>query len=150
MKEQFGFYISDIGRMMRKHFDAATKDIGVTRSQWRVLLTIHRNPGINQGQLADRLEVEPITTCRMVDRLEQAGLVERRRDPSDRRAWQIILTDEALPIIDRIQEIADVKLAEAVTGFTPEEIATLTAMLGRLRDNLLEDPAPIMKVQTHG
>ncbi|MGV3770024.1 MAG: MarR family winged helix-turn-helix transcriptional regulator [Sphingobium phenoxybenzoativorans] len=150
MSEHFGFYVSDIGRLMRKHFDAATRDIGVTGPQWRLLFTLHRQPGINQGQLADRLEVEPITTCRMVDRLEQAGLVERRRDPADRRAWQIFITDAALPLIEELREIAHLKLAEAVAGFTPEEVDTLTQMLARLRDNLLEDPAPFLKAQKHG
>jgi DNA-binding MarR family transcriptional regulator len=150
MSEQFAYYISDIGRLMRKHFDKSARNIGVTGPQWRVLANVNRNPGINQGQLADRLEVEPITTCRMVDRLEQAGLVERRRDPADRRAWQIFLTDAALPLVEQLREIADAKLAEAVNGLTPQEVAVLTSMLERLRANLLEEPATVMNGSQHG
>lgn len=150
MAEHLGFYISDIGRLMRKHFDAAAKDIGVTGPQWRVLFNVHRTPGINQGQLAERLEVEPITTCRMVDRLEQAGLVERRRDPADRRAWQIYLTDAAVPLVARLRDIAEIKLMEAVAGFSDSDTAQLTELLKKVRANLLAYPAPDLKVADHG
>ena len=68
---------------------------------------LSRNEGINQGGLAELLEVEPITLCRMVDRLEEAGLVERRRDPADRRAWQLFLTDKSRPLLDELRAIAD-------------------------------------------
>jgi DNA-binding MarR family transcriptional regulator len=129
------FYVSDIGRLMRKHFDAAAKDIGVTAPQWRVLLNVQRTPGINQQQLAERLEVEPITTCRMVDRLEQTGLLERRRDPADRRAWRLYITDAALPLADRLCGIAQMKLAEAVAGVSKSEKARLTELLEKLSAN---------------
>src|SRR3546814_16979476 len=88
---------------MRRRFDEMSRDTGITSPQWRVLVSVHCNPGINQGTLADMLVVEPITTCRMVDRLEQAGLVERRHDPNDRRAWRIFFPDAAMPLIEGIR-----------------------------------------------
>jgi hypothetical protein len=81
MSDSIGFLISDVSRLMRRRFDERARTIGVTRPQWRALTALSRHEGINQGQLADLLEVEPITLCRMVDRLEDAGHVERRRDP---------------------------------------------------------------------
>lgn len=139
MTEHIGFYVSDIGRLMRKRFDVAAKELGVTGSQWRVLFMLHRTPGINQGQIAERLEVEPITTCRMIDRLEQAGLVERRRDPSDRRAWQIFLTDEADPLLSQLGFVAEDMRAQSLQGFAPDEVEQLQSMLDRLRNNLIDD-----------
>lgn len=139
MTDHLGFYLNDIGRLMRKHFDVASRDLGVTGAQWRVLFMLLRVPGINQGQIAERLEVEPITTCRMIDRLEQAGLVERRRDPADRRAWQIHLTDAAQPLLVQLEAVADAMTERAMRGFSDTEATQLREMLGRLRANLIED-----------
>src|SRR3546814_12659793 len=106
---------------MRRRFDEMSRDTGITRPQWRVLGSVHCNPGINQGTLADMLDVEPITTCRMVDRLEQAGLVERRHDPNDRRAWQIFLTDAAMPLIDGMKDRASLLNTAALAGLTKSD-----------------------------
>lgn len=139
MTEHLGFYVNDIGRLMRKRFDGAAKQLGVTGSQWRVLFMLHRTPGINQGQIAERLEVEPITTCRMIDRLEQAGLVERRRDPTDRRAWQIFLTDAADPLLTQLGLVAEEMRSQSLQGFSIREVEQLQEMLDRLRNNLIDD-----------
>ncbi len=139
MSDSIAFVVADVSRMMRKRFDVAARKIGVTGPQWRVLFIIHRRPGINQGQLADTLEVEPITTCRMVDRLETAGLIERRRDPSDRRAWQLFLTDAAAPLLERVRTVAEEMTDIVTVGLTDAEKQQLVAILGRLRENLLND-----------
>ena len=102
-----GFLITDVSRLLRRSFDERARQIGVTRAQWRALTALRRHEGINQSGLADLIEVEPITLCRMVDRLEEAGHVERRRDPGDRRAWRIFLTDKSRPLLDRLGTIAD-------------------------------------------
>src|SRR3546814_5681847 len=77
-----------------------TRVIGITGAQWRLLFTVSRNEGQNQGATAELLEVEPITLCRMIDRMEDAGMVERRPDPNDRRAWRLYLTDKSRPLIE--------------------------------------------------
>lgn len=150
MNENLGTYLADTGRLIRKRFDAAAKGHNVTGTQWRVLITVHRIPGITQGQLAERLEVEPITTCRMVDRLAQAGLVERRRNPDDRRVWNIHLTDAALPLIETVQDIGGAVIDQALTGLTPDERDSLTALLKRVRVNLLDDSAFAVPEVRHG
>lgn len=150
MKENLAFYVVDAARLLRKRFDAAARAFSVTGAQWRVLGCIHRFPGINQGQIAEQLEVEPITTCRMLDRLEQAGLVERRRNPEDRRAWHIHLTDAALPLLDEVRSISDALLSRAVAGFSAEEREQLGAMLQRVRANLLDDEAFDLQERDHG
>ncbi|RUN76098.1 MarR family transcriptional regulator [Sphingomonas sp. TF3] len=136
MQDSIGFLISDVSRLMRRRFDERARLIGVTRTQWRVLKFLQRGEGINQGGLADLLEVEPITLCRMIDRLEEAGLVERRRDPSDRRAWQIFLTERARPLLEELGHIAEVMLGSALEGVSPAEHDAVMATLQRIHSNL--------------
>jgi DNA-binding MarR family transcriptional regulator len=146
MSDSIGFLLSDTARLLHHRFDERARAHGATRAQWKALLAVSRNEGIHQSGLADLLEVEPITLCRMVDRLEDAGLVERRRDPADRRAWQIFLTDKAHPVLAQLHEVADTLTARALAGLSAGDIAALAASLHRIRDNL----APDFKDTAHG
>lgn len=149
MDNSLGYRINDLARLIRKRFDEESRDLGVTNSQWRVIVNVFRQPGINQGALAELMEVEPITTCRMVDRLEMAGLLERRRDPNDRRAWQIHLTDAALPLIDKLRERAAGLNAVALAGLGEREQAELVRILDVIRLNLSGNASDVGQVQ-HG
>ena len=148
MSDSLGFLISDVSRLMRKRFDERARSVGATRAQWKTLVTLARNEGINQGGLADLLEVEPITLCRMIDRLEESGMVERRRDPGDRRAWQIFLTDAARPVIEQLRGFADDLFESALAGLDQPERRALTASLETIRGNLSR--APVEKEIAHG
>jgi DNA-binding MarR family transcriptional regulator len=139
MTDSLGFLISDVSRLLRKRFDERARLIGVTRQQWRTLSVLKRHEGSNQGMLAELLEVEPITLGRMIDRLEEAGWVERRRDPGDRRVWRIHLTDAAQPILLQLKGIADSLFVDAAEGISAEDQARLHALLEQLRDNLNPD-----------
>ncbi len=150
MSDSLGFLISDVSRLMRRRFDERAREVGATRAQWRTLTTLSRNEGLNQGALADLLEVEPITLCRMIDRLEESGLVERRRDPSDRRAWQLFLTDKSKPILDDLRRMADDLFAQVLSGLDESERAALGKSLERMRSNLLNLPTPRMTETAHG
>ncbi len=136
MTDSFGFLLSDTARLLRKRFDERARQHGATRAQWKALLGISRNEGINQGTLADLLEVEPITLCRLVDRMEESGLVERRRDPKDRRAWQLFLTDKAGPVLEELHATADELMGQALHGISEGQIEMMTGLLDQLRDNL--------------
>jgi MarR family transcriptional regulator, transcriptional regulator for hemolysin len=105
VSDNLGFLIHDVGRLYRARFDEMARPLGVTRPQWRALLHLSIEPGQSQSDLADRLEVERITLCRMVDRLAENGLVERRADPSDRRVWRLHLTTSALQIVEQLSQI---------------------------------------------
>jgi MarR family transcriptional regulator for hemolysin len=131
-----GFLVHDVGRLMRYRFDSRARVLGVTRPQWRALFTIALNEGMTQAALAERLDVERITLCRMIDRLADAGLVERRADPKDRRVWRIHLLPQAYPIVDQLAAIgADIE-AEALSVLSTDERETLRDMLTRLRDGI--------------
>lgn len=136
MTDGIGFLISDVSRLMRRRFDERARAFGATRTQWKALLHVSRNEGLNQGALAELLEVEPITLTRLVDRLEDAGLIERRRDPADRRAWRLFLTDKARPVLDRMRDVAGDLTAQALGGIDPAATAQLTATLEHIRANL--------------
>jgi len=107
MDDNLAAMLADTARLMRRAFDARARQIGVTRPQWRVLSVLHRFEGINQGGLAEMLEVEPITMCRMVDRLQEAGLVERRPDPEDRRSRLLFLTPKAGALLSQLRPLGE-------------------------------------------
>ena len=148
MSDSIGFLIGDVSRLLRRRFDERARLIGVTRPQWRALTNLTRQEGLQQNALAELLEVEPITLCRMVDRMEEAGLIERRRDPGDRRAWNLYLTDKARPLLDQLRVIADEVLSTTLTGISPDEVDALAATLARIRSNLTVDSVP--SEATHG
>lgn len=150
MEQNLGFVITDIARLMRKRFGDYARDIAVTGPQWRALLNVARVPGIKQSALAERLDVEPITTCRMIDRLEQAGMVERSRDPDDRRAWQLHLTEAASPIIDALSHYGDSLQDHALRDFTDAERHVLNGLLMRIRDNLGDETEIAQRSASHG
>lgn len=142
MSNNIAFLTADVSRLLRKRFDLVSRRFGATGTQWRVLAAINRTPGINQGALAQWLEVEAITAGRMIDRLEKAELVERRADPNDRRAWRLYLTSAANPLLEELSGCADDVFDEALQGFSEAEHAQLLGLLERVRANLLEDTAP--------
>lgn len=139
MQDNLGFYFSDIARLARKRFDAAARSDGMTGAQSRVLAVIAREPGINQGQLAERLDVEPITVCRMIDRMEQAGLVERRPDPGDRRARLLYPAAHAEALIAQLRGHGR-RLVDAMTAQVSDaDRERLVELLHTIRANLLDD-----------
>ena len=133
--ETFPFEIGETAHALRKAFDRMAVGLGVTRAQWKVLFKLTRQPGLRQVELADMLDIEPITLCRIVDRLEEAGLVERSRDPADRRAWKLAVTEEAQPLIKQLQAIGAVLVDEAFAGIDSEEIEIARRVLARVREN---------------
>lgn len=136
MTETLGFLMSDVSRLMRRRFDERARSSGATGPQWRTLKLLERHEGLNQGQLAELLEVEPITCCRMIDRLEESGFVERRRDPSDRRAWKIYLTDKARPALTELKTIATEMIEDALDGLDAGQRDALFDSLNTIRSNL--------------
>ena len=148
MKESLFVIVADVSRLARRAFDTRARAIGVTRAQWRVLVVLNRHEGVNQGGLAELLDVEPITVCRMVDRLQEADLVERRPDPADRRSWRLFLTGKAGGLLAQLRPLADQLEIEAFEGIGSAEQAAVIATLERLRGNLV--PRANGKVVSHG
>jgi MarR family transcriptional regulator, transcriptional regulator for hemolysin len=135
--EQLAWEIGETAHALRRAFDRRASELGVTRAQWRVLAHLGRGPGQRQVELADRMDIEPITLCRIVDRLEDGGLVERRRDPADRRAWQLYLTGKAEPLLEKLHRLADTMSDEAFAGMSKPVIEAVRDALAQIRSNLL-------------
>jgi DNA-binding MarR family transcriptional regulator len=133
--ETLPFEIGETAHALRKAFDRRAVGLGVTRAQWKVLFKLTRYPGLRQIELADMLDIEPITLSRIVDRLEEAGLVERVADPTDRRAWRLHVTAKAQPLVAKLTALADEMIAEAFAGIEPEHIEITRTVLGRVREN---------------
>ncbi|MBV8889665.1 MAG: MarR family transcriptional regulator [Alphaproteobacteria bacterium] len=134
-----GFVLSDVARLLRKRFEqrARADKLGLTRAQSSVLAYLARQEGINQAALAQVLEIEPITLARLIDRLQTAGVVERRPDPHDRRARLLYLSEQAYPLLDRIFSLAAEVREESLAGVPEPDRARLLDMLLIMKANLL-------------
>lgn len=132
-----GLLLIDTGRLLRKRFEQNVRGTGLTRAQWQVLKEIYVQEGLNQGALAELLEVEPITVGRLVDRLEQAGLIERRPHPTDRRAWSLYLLPAAHPLLETLKGIAAETRAELLQGMSDAEIDEAMRLFAKMKDNLI-------------
>jgi DNA-binding MarR family transcriptional regulator len=137
LDRNLGFLLHDVARLMRKRFEQNARELGLTRSQCQVLAHLARNEGIQQSALADILEVEPITLTRILDRLEEAGLVQRLLHSKDRRVRLLRLTDAAHPLLDEIFAIGALTRGEALEGIPEEDRNRLFDILSGMKGNLL-------------
>ncbi len=138
MNRRVSFLMHDIARRSRYWFDARARSRGLTRAQWRMLLFLAHAEGPTQSEVAEMLDVERITLCRMVDRLAEGGLVERRADPTDRRVWRLYLTEKAMPLVDDLTHIADDMENNLLAPLDADQRATLTGLLNIVRDHIRE------------
>lgn len=131
-----GYRLADNSRQLRRLFDERVRSLGVTGPQARLLLSLERNPNENQAFYAERLEIEPITLTRIVDRLEAAGWIERQADPSDRRARILHLTDKSRGIVTRLRVSVEGLFEDMLDGFEARERVQFAEMLERIAANL--------------
>src|SRR5438067_12373801 len=137
-ERNFGFLANAVARLLGRRFDQNGRRLGLTRAQCRTLGYLTRNEGINQAGLADLLEIRPMTLVRQIDRMEDAGWIERRPDPADRRARRLFLTGKARPILGRIMDVATETRDEALIRLKRAETQQLVSLLGRVQASLTE------------
>src|SRR3954465_231773 len=101
-RREFAFVLNDVARLLRTYADQRARRLGITRAQWAVMARLEQSEGLKQSELAEVLDLQPITLTRLVDRLCANGMVERRPDPTDRRAKRLHLTPLARPLMDRL------------------------------------------------
>lgn len=140
-----GFNLSWIARMLRTHFDARARALGLTRAQWTMMMSIQVREGATQSEVASGLEINTVTAGRIIDRLETSGWIQRRPDPVDRRVNRLFLTQEAAPMLTQLSEIGREEEAVTLNGFSSEELVTLADLLDRIITNMKDKPlcAPI-------
>ena len=136
LTDSIPFLLADCWRQVRYAFDAKARSVGVTRPQYRVLLTLARYGGATQSELAELLDVERITLGRMIDRMADAELVERRADPTDRRVWRLHTLPAGEALVEQLAAIAEEVDAEALSHLAPEARDALRDHLVTMRDGM--------------
>ena len=130
------FLLHDVARLLRVDADKRARAHGMTRAQWAILIWLERQPGITQKELAELLEVEPITVARLIDRLEARGMVERRPDPRDRRIWRLHLCSSALPMLREIDRQRAEITRMLATGIPKSSLEAMTEALLTMKATL--------------
>jgi MarR family transcriptional regulator, transcriptional regulator for hemolysin len=133
------FLLHDVARLIRVEADKRARAHGMTRAQWVILVRVEGQPGLSQKELAEVMEVEPITVARLIDRMERRGIVERRPDPKDRRVWRVHLCPPAEPLLDQLNE-ARTALARMITcGLDRDVIAQFSDTLLTMKASLAQE-----------
>ena len=136
LEREVAFNINDVARLLKTYADQRARDFGMTRAQWAVLARVERSEGLKQCELADTLDLQPITLTRLIDRLCDGGLIERRSDPDDRRAKRLYLTPAARPVLDGLTRLGQDIMATVLVGIEPAAVEQLLALLLTLKTNL--------------
>jgi len=136
LEREVAFNINDVARLLKTYADQRARDFGMTRAQWAVLARVERSEGLKQCELADTLDLQPITLTRLIDRLCDGGLIERRSDPDDRRAKRLYLTPAARPVLDGLTRLGQDIMATVLAGIEPAAVEQLLALLLTLKTNL--------------
>jgi MarR family transcriptional regulator, transcriptional regulator for hemolysin len=136
LNREFGFILNDVARMLRTYADHKASQFGITRAQWVVLVRLDRFEGLKQAELAEMLDLQPITLTRLLDRLAECGLIERRPDPNDRRAKLLYLTPKAKPLLEQLGELGNELMGTALAGVEREHVELMVAQLAIVKENL--------------
>src|SRR3989337_896906 len=115
----FLFTLGEVQRMMRAYADKQAARYGITRAQWAVLAKVERTEGLKQSELAEQMEMQPITLTRLIDKLCEAGWIERRSDASDRRVNRLYLKKAARPLLGKLGGLRSELTATALEGINP-------------------------------
>ncbi len=145
--QTIGVLLHDVARLMRKRFEQRARPLGLTRSQWQTLVLLSKNEGIHQKALAEIQEVEPITLMRLIDKLAERGLVERRKHETDRRIWMLYLTEPARGLLEGIRELGEETRSEALEGISDADRARLFELLETMKSNLVEGCRTAVEVE---
>ena len=133
---ELAFSINDVARLLRTYADHEARRFGMTRAKWAVLARLDRFEGLKQAELAEMLDLQPISLTRLLDSLADNGLIERRPDPDDRRAKRLFLTPAARPLLAQLTELGEDLMATALDGLAATDVAALLASLGAIKGNL--------------
>jgi MarR family transcriptional regulator, transcriptional regulator for hemolysin len=131
-----GFLLADCSRLLRRRFEQESRDVGMSPAQLKIVARLTMSEGIGQAALAAMLDLEPMTLSRHIDRMEEAGLVERRPDPNDRRARQLFTTEKGRALLAPMRERAARIYEEVQVGLSEAKRAALIAALQTIIRNL--------------
>ena len=136
LKREFAFTIMDVARLIKTYADQRARQFGISRAQWAVLIRIERTEGLKQSELAEMLDLQPISLTRLLDRLADNGLIERRADPNDRRANRLYLKPAAKPLLEQLAALGTDMMGTVLKGLDESTIERMLKELGRVKSNL--------------
>jgi MarR family transcriptional regulator for hemolysin len=150
LNREFAFILNDVARMLRTYADHKAAQFGITRAQWVVLVRLDRSEGLKQSELAEVLDLQPISLTRLLDKLAECGLIERRADPVDRRAKRLFLTPAARPLLEKLGDLGEELMATALIGVAPDSVERMIGELGIVKENLRQAIAQRSTADTAG
>jgi MarR family transcriptional regulator for hemolysin len=133
---EFAILLNDVARLLRTYADHKAAQFGITRAQWTVLVRLDRCEGLKQSELAEVLDLQPISLTRLLDKLCDTGLIERRSDPVDRRVKRLFLMPAARPLIEKLGDLGEELMATAVAGLDASAIERIVGELGAIKNNI--------------
>jgi MarR family transcriptional regulator for hemolysin len=153
--QNFLFTLAELYRLLRVYADKEASRFGITRAQWAVLAKVERTEGLKQSELAEQMEMQPITLTRLIDRLCDNGWIERRGDETDRRVNRLYLRKAARPLLGKLSGLRSELTATALEGINPSDAHRLLAQLEAIKENVrhaIQNPAgePGKKEQRYG
>jgi len=132
----FLFTLGELARLVRAYADRQAARYGITRAQWAVLAKVERFEGLKQTELAEQMEMQPITLTRLIDRLCDAGWIERRSDDSDRRVNRLYLRKAAKPLLAKLSGLRSELTETALQGISPADAQRLLTQLETVKENV--------------
>jgi DNA-binding MarR family transcriptional regulator len=136
LKRQLVAQLVESSRLLRNYIDHRAKERGTTRAQWIVLFRLRQNEGLSQVDLADVLELQPISLVRLLDRLVQHGLLERRHDPKDRRANRLFLTAKGRRLVDELDSLRDAIATDVFHDLSDDTLQTSLDTLRKAKERI--------------
>ena len=136
LEREIAINLMDVARMLRTYADQRARQFGISRAQWVVLMRLDRSEGLKQSELAEILDLQPISLTRLLDRLAENGLIERRADPNDRRANRLYLMPAARPLLEQLGALGQEMMSEVLDGIDGRAREGLLRDLTAMKDNL--------------
>lgn len=136
LEREIAINLMDVARMLKTYSDQRGRQFGVSRAQWVVLMRLDRSEGLKQSELAEILDLQPISLTRLLDRLAENGLIERRPDPNDRRANRLYLTPAARPLLEQLADLGQEMMSEVLAGIATASRERLLRDLIAMKDSL--------------
>lgn len=136
VQREIAFMIMEVARLLKTYADQRARQYGMTRAQWAVLFRLDRSEGLKQSELAELLDLQPITLTRLLDRLSDNGLIERRADPNDRRVNRLFLTPAARPLLERLTVLGEDMMGTVLAGLDAKTSERMLRDLGLVKENL--------------
>ena len=130
------FTLGEVQRLVRAYADRQAARYGITRAQWAVLAKVERAEGLKQTELAEQMEMQPITLTRLIDRLCDNGWIERRSDETDRRVNRLYLRKAARPLLGKLNGLRSELTATALEGINPSDAHRLLTQLETIKENV--------------